>query len=145
MCWYVQYIVIITYSFVLIKDIDECANMTLASLCSQRCINNIGSYECQCNSGYELAGDKRTCNGKCYKIWTIIFLNFNISFIFFSYTDVDECSRFLHDCQQICVNTLGSYNCSCNDGFILQNDTQSCVGKKTVFSLCILHLFIDHS
>ena len=46
------------------KDVDECANMTLASTCSQNCVNTYGSFECQCNSGFELAADGRTCNGK---------------------------------------------------------------------------------
>lgn len=34
--------------------------------------------------------------------------------------DVDECSLGLHDCHREanCTNTLGSYNCSCRQGFI---------------------------
>ena len=31
--------------------------------CSQNCINEIGSYRCECNEGYEIAFDSRTCEG----------------------------------------------------------------------------------
>lgn len=41
-------------------------------------------------------------------------------------TDVDECARRRHGCEQDCVNTPGSYMCLCKDGFILQADRRSC-------------------
>ena len=75
--------IIINNSFVLIEDIDECANVTLSSLCSQRCVNNIGSYECQCDSGYELTGDKSTCNGKYYKYLHYYFPTIHVYFCSF--------------------------------------------------------------
>ncbi|OQR72140.1 low-density lipoprotein receptor-related protein 2-like, partial [Tropilaelaps mercedesae] len=31
--------------------------------------------------------------------------------------DIDECTSFGHYCSQLCHNTLGSYGCSCRDGF----------------------------
>uniref|UniRef100_A0A3P9JL60 EGF-like-domain, multiple 7 n=1 Tax=Oryzias latipes TaxID=8090 RepID=A0A3P9JL60_ORYLA len=40
-------------------------------------------------------------------------------------TDVDECSG-KHPCVQRCVNTAGSYQCACGDGFRLAADGQSC-------------------
>ena len=42
-------------------DIDECALGT--DTCSQICRDTDGSYRCECNSGYALDADGRTCNG----------------------------------------------------------------------------------
>ena len=41
-------------------DIDECA----ASPCEHHCINALGSFNCDCKSGFTLKGDKITCQGK---------------------------------------------------------------------------------
>lgn len=43
-------------------DIDECLGGH--SLCSQSCTNTIGSYQCACNPGFELAADGQTCTSK---------------------------------------------------------------------------------
>ena len=39
--------------------------------------------------------------------------------------DIDECEN-LFPCQQICTNTLGSYQCSCNSGYLV--DGNMCIG-----------------
>ena len=49
-------------------------------------------------------------------------------------TDVDECTEGTHQCQQVCQNTIGSYTCGCNDGFILDTDGRSCNGKNSFLS-----------
>ena len=41
--------------------------------------------------------------------------------------DIDECYENSHSCEQVCINRLGSYNCSCNEGFVLASDMRSCV------------------
>ena len=33
-----------------------------------------------------------------------------------------------NDCQQLCTNTEGGYNCSCSQGFILNKDIKTCNG-----------------
>jgi|SRR6218665_3573083 len=43
-------------------DIDECEINTPG--CSQLCNNNIGSYTCGCNPGYNLAPNGKSCRGK---------------------------------------------------------------------------------
>jgi hypothetical protein len=80
-------------------DIDECMNSTI---CSQVCINTVGSFECGCHPGYELANDKITCN------------------------DINECDRYLANCAQLCTNTEGSYNCLCQHGLISINNGTTC-------------------
>ena len=36
-------------------------------------------------------------------------------------------------CQHKCNNTIGSYLCSCNDGYALAVDDRSCVGEDKMF------------
>ena len=46
--------------------------------------------------------------------------------------DTNECLLSNGGCTQICTNTLGSYQCSCNSGFLLNTtDRQSCDGNVT--------------
>ena len=49
------------YSF-LLTDINECNSHN--GKCDQLCINKAGSYQCSCRTGYSLAHDEHTCNGK---------------------------------------------------------------------------------
>ena len=41
-------------------DIDECASKN-ETMCSQVCVNSVGSYRCECENGYFLEEDKKTC------------------------------------------------------------------------------------
>ena len=43
--------------------------------------------------------------------------------------DIDECTEGTHQCQQNCHNTIGSYTCSCNNGFTADMDGRSCNGR----------------
>ena len=45
-------------------------------------------------------------------------------------TDINECSEGTSGCAQVCTNTIGSYNCSCNQGYHLEIDGQTCNGKN---------------
>ncbi|XP_048589480.1 tolloid-like protein 1 isoform X2 [Nematostella vectensis] len=42
------------------------------------------------------------------------------------YADEDECRERKGGCQHICVNTIGSYRCTCKPGFVLHPDQHSC-------------------
>ena len=47
--------------------------------------------------------------------------------------DIDECQDGVHDCLSTlasCVNTLGSFNCSCNYGFIGDGKTNCTVNSS---------------
>ena len=75
-------------------DIDECSEPSITPICAidiSKCINSIGSFQCECNDGFE--GD--TCS------------------------DIDECELGTSSCSRHarCKNTKGGYECECADGF----------------------------
>ena len=41
--------------------------------------------------------------------------------------DIDECAADTDGCDQVCTNTPGSFECSCNSGFTLSGDGRTCV------------------
>ena len=56
-----------------------------------------------------------------YFVFTQIFLH--------SCTDINECSTNNGGCAHSCVNTQGSFTCSCRSGFQLASDGRGCDGK----------------
>ena len=60
-----------------------------------------------------------------------------------SHIDFDECAdAATNDCNQTCTNNLGSYVCSCDDGYKLAIDKKGCNGMYCK-CLCIF-LFSTH-
>lgn len=59
-------------------------------------------------------------------------------------TDVDECSKADPKnasgpgCSQMCVNTFGSYYCSCYSGYTLQPDHQTCLCEYSVHHKAVM-------
>ena len=51
------------------------------------------------------------------------------------YIDINECSLSNGGCAQVCNNTIGSYVCSCNAGYNLENDNHTCSGYFYLFLL----------
>ena len=43
--------------------------------------------------------------------------------------DIDECAANTDGCEQVCLDTPGSYTCSCQPGYILNRDSRTCTGK----------------
>lgn len=43
------------------------------------------------------------------------------------FIDKDECATNNGGCQHICINTIGSYQCSCNNGFALHENKHDCL------------------
>lgn len=78
-------------------EVDECAAGTHGCWTQgdtlTACVDTFRGFACRCPAGWE--GDGHTC------------------------TDVDECSLGISGCDQICINTPGSYHCDCNAGFTL--------------------------
>ena len=55
-------------------------------------------------------------------------------------TDINECNTNNGGCFHNCHNTIGSYYCTCNIGFLLDNDYHNCSGINTVQ---LYHLIIS--
>ena len=43
-------------------------------------------------------------------------------------TDINECEQGSDGCDHNCTNTVGSYNCTCMDGYELESDSRTCTG-----------------
>ena len=52
-----------------------------------------------------------------------------LTFLFQYHSDIDECAENEDNCTDICINTIGGFNCSCSTGLELQQDGISCAGK----------------
>lgn len=74
-------------------DIDECDLETDNCDINATCANDVGSFSCTCNGGYD--GDGVTC------------------------ADLDECALEADNCDAnaTCANSTGSFSCTCNLGF----------------------------
>ena len=55
--------------------------------------------------------------------------------LFLFLLDIDECAGNPCDNNAVCLNTNGSYECSCRPGF--EGDGESCTGNRlVVYSFC---------
>lgn len=90
-------------------DVDECTTRVHACPPGTLCRNIIGSYLCEkiCPPGYAHRYNESSYSNECI--------------------DVDECTRGEHSCganNDRCVNTPGSYQCQCKDGFFMAPTAQ---------------------
>lgn len=81
--------------------------------------------------------------------WSVIFFFFKLDYICWLHicwlflrqhhlllSDLDECQTKQHNCQFLCVNTLGGFTCKCPPGFT-QHHT-ACIGKKNMSFLAFI-------
>ncbi|KAK6471650.1 matrilin-4-like [Huso huso] len=80
--------------------LDLCSEMPHG--CEHVCVSTPGSYHCECNPGYKLNEDGKTCSA------------------------IDLCAEGQHDCEHICVSSPGSYSCRCRAGYYLNQDLKTC-------------------
>ncbi|XP_042784135.1 adhesion G protein-coupled receptor E1 isoform X4 [Panthera leo] len=103
------------------KDIDECSQSPQPCGANSVCKNLQGRYKCSCLPGFSSpTGNDWTPEKPGH----------------FSCTDIDEClSDGVCPEHAECVNSLGSYNCSCQVGFISHNsiceDVDECADPTT--------------
>ena len=45
------------------------------------------------------------------------------------HTDIDECEQQTDNCDHICENTIGSFDCGCIVGYELTSDLRTCRGQ----------------
>ena len=74
--------------------------------------------------------DSRTCIGEHFIVYqSRAYTCVKVSKFFeMKPADINECNSNNGNCEQTCVNKLGSYQCECMDGFGLQEDGRSCEG-----------------
>ena len=100
------------------SDNDECSIGT--HNCPQICTNTEGSFYCGCNTGFQWNSDGATCDGDYYMKQNMYYK------IIHTLLDIDECSDGTHYCSQTCTNTVGSFTCGCNNGYLLDVDGTTC-------------------
>ncbi|KAF2978190.1 hypothetical protein EK904_006755 [Melospiza melodia maxima] len=106
------------------EDINECQQRSVCT--NGRCRNTEGSFRCICSQGYSLSstGDQcedcfgafQTAQELMVAVAALHHLACHNSCLFIS--DVDECLQDSNVCLRgSCINTEGSYKCTCPDGF----------------------------
>ncbi|XP_063043458.1 nephronectin isoform X2 [Engraulis encrasicolus] len=131
------------------QDVNECGLKPRP--CKHRCVNTLGSYKCYCLNGYMMMPDNtcqsRTCAlancqyGCEMKKGEVRCLcpspGLRLGPDHRTCVDVDECATGLASCPRSrqCVNTFGSYLCTCHPGFTLRyaNGRYRCISDR---SLC---------
>ncbi|XP_064612337.1 uncharacterized protein LOC135476257 [Liolophura sinensis] len=123
-------------------DIQECSTVNICGNL-ETCTELLGSYRCDCNTGYQKSGDScedidecasskdNECAQACVN--TVPGYSCDCWAGFKPVTenraiciDIDECEQG-HDCEQLCDNTAGSYRCNCKQGFTTDMDRFTCV------------------
>ncbi|XP_077191587.1 matrilin-4 [Paroedura picta] len=80
--------------------VDMCTEMDHG--CQHTCVSIPDSFYCQCNPGYKLNADGKTCS------------------------IINACADGRHGCEHQCVSSLGSYTCRCRTGYYLNQDKKTC-------------------
>uniref|UniRef100_A0A0G4FEM4 EGF-like domain-containing protein n=1 Tax=Chromera velia CCMP2878 TaxID=1169474 RepID=A0A0G4FEM4_9ALVE len=105
-------------------NVNECAGDDVP--CDQLCIDTQGSFTCSCVwPGTQLAPNGRDCVDKpssasCPK-------GYEKDASSGECVDVNECMQTPEPCEQLCMNTPGSYSCQCVwPGTVLADDGKTC-------------------
>jgi plastocyanin len=122
-------------------DLDECDAGTHGCV-NAVCNNTVPGYECICNDGYQLEADQRTCS-RCDNKWgpgcskfcsckeptTVCNESTGCAECITGFTggdcteDQNECAVSPCGSNANCTNTVGSFVCTCHDGYKRNNGT----------------------
>ena len=116
------------------EDLDSCDN-------NARCIDTIGSYDCECYDGYE--GDGFNCSSMSQ--WLCVMYGCVTAYLpetIIHHVDIDECDRGIDECSinAQCLDTMGSYNCTCNIGY--DGNGFNCTSKLPTYTMHFNKLLI---
>ena len=64
---------------------------------------------------------------------TLVLFHYSVTLLLF--LDIDECEETTDGCEQTCNNIEGSFECLCEDGYLLDVDGKQCTGTKTICTL----------
>lgn len=120
----------------LVSDVDECERQPCGN---GTCKNTVGSYNCLCYPGFQ-----NSHNGDCIGMCVFEFGSvkekraagdlYVMHYGIVCWSDVDECSIQRGLCRNgQCINTVGTFQCVCNEGFELTLDGRLCAGKEQPF------------
>ncbi|KAM4666118.1 signal peptide, CUB and EGF-like domain-containing protein 2 isoform 7-T9 [Amazona ochrocephala] len=130
------------------EDIDECDN-DFNGGCVHECFNIPGNYRCTCYDGFMLAHDGHNCLAgetslKMGNKTVILILHHTVKqctemheFPACWPCDTDECMYNNGGCQHVCVNTVGSYECRCKEGFFLSDNQHTCIHRSEEGMSCM--------
>ena len=131
-----------------ISDIDECDADTHNCSSDAVCTNTKGFYKCTCKPGH--SGNGHSCTSEVYfftcSSHVIIRktpINIKLDLILFSLIihilDINECEAKTHNCSAnaTCINTKGSFKCTCKPGY--DGNGHNCTGK------CLFSVFLPVS
>uniref|UniRef100_A0A3P9MQM8 Fibrillin 2b n=1 Tax=Oryzias latipes TaxID=8090 RepID=A0A3P9MQM8_ORYLA len=116
-------------------DINECLNFP--GTCSPgTCQNLDGTFRCICPPGYEVQNEQCIGEKHIHKVadqWKKCFCFCLISSCFVPFSpDINECDVEPNICQfGTCTNTPGSFQCSCQPGFVLSDNKRRCYGERS--------------
>ena len=113
------------------------ATLNTCSEASETCQNTDGSFVCVCMDGYRRINTTQQCVGKCaHKLHLKLIL-----LTVFSLSDINECSENIHICSvsknEVCVNTIGAFNCSCRQGYSRNASSGLCSGMLYIYTVTI--------
>ncbi|XP_070581750.1 hemicentin-1-like isoform X2 [Ptychodera flava] len=102
------------------QDINECRQNP--SICSYECRNLPGTYECICPPGQKRLGNRKGCAKLVWdqdglqQVFSTRGCDQGMQMINGRCEDINECDN-PSTCQHECINTEGSYQCSCPPGY----------------------------
>ena len=62
---------------------------------------------------------------------------FSVTNMIFFLSDIDECALDTDGCDQGCINTHGSFQCNCSEGYLLNEDGFTCDGNLSDYCKCM--------